>query len=147
MSQSSQRLSSKRGYRHMGEIVGIGTDLVEISRISEAIRKNERFLSRFYGESELAMLREKDFKAQSVAANFAGKEAVLKVFGTGLRGCQLREIEILRSESGKPLVSLSGDALKIAEAMGIQEVLISLSHTKEHALAYAIGIRREEECY
>lgn len=128
----------------MGEIVGIGTDLVEISRVSEAVNKNERFLSRFYGPSEIQMLREKGLKPQSLAANFAGKEAVLKVFGSGLRGCQLKEIEILRNELGKPYVVLTGGALQLAEDLNIKEVLISLSHTQDHALAYAIGIRREE---
>lgn len=145
-------------------VQGIGTDLVEVSRIYEGLVKNPRFLSRFYGPDEqayfLSILRDSNtesredlenlFKeaspavksrlSQSVAANFAGKEAVLKVFGTGLRACQLSEIEILRGELGKPYVKLSGQALAVSSQLGIETIQISLSHTKEHALAFAIGI-------
>lgn len=124
-------------------IVGIGTDLIEIQRIAAALEKNGRFLLKVYGENERTWLASKSNPSESAAANFAGKEAVLKVFGTGLRDCQFNEIEIMRDELGKPVVSLSGNAAKIAERLGIDEILISLSHTKTHALAYAIGIRRE----
>lgn len=125
-------------------VVGIGTDLIEVSRIEEAVHKNGRFVERFYGEGERAYFEACRANAQTLAANFAGKEAVLKVFGTGLRGCQLSEIEILRDDLGKPIVKLSGSALKIAEDLEISQIMISLSHTKEHAIAYAIGLRREE---
>lgn len=128
-------------------IVGIGTDLIEIQRIAAALEKNERFLQKLYGVQEQQWLSQKANPAPSAAANFAGKEAVLKVFGTGLRDCKMNEIEILRDGLGKPYVTLSGDAALVAERLGIQEVLISLSHTHTHALAYAIGIRREETCY
>lgn len=128
-------------------IIGIGTDLIEIQRIAAAMEKNDRFLLKIYGLQEQAWLRQKVNPAASAAANFAGKEAVLKVFGTGLRDCQMNEIEILRDGLGKPVVALSGSAAQVAARLGIHEVMISLSHTHTHALAYAIGIRREETCY
>lgn len=127
-------------------IVGIGTDLIEIQRIAAALDKNERFLLKIYGEQERAWLLQKNNYAASAAANFAGKEAVLKVFGTGLRDCQMSEIEILRDDLGKPYVALHGSAAQVAERLGIHEIMISLSHTHTQALAYAIGIRREESC-
>lgn len=146
-------------------VLGLGTDLIEVSRIKESISDNPRFLSRFYGAGEQALFKQmllsaegssvaegdlvwlyrqaapkvKARLAQTAAANFAGKEAVLKVLGTGLRGCQLREIEILRNELGQPYVQLSGDAEQLSAKLGIKSIQISLSHTKEHALAFAIG--------
>lgn len=124
-------------------VIGIGTDLIEVERIANAIEKTSRFFQKVYGNREQAWLSSKKNPAESAAANFAGKEAVLKVFGTGLRNCQLNEIEILRDELGKPYVVLSGAAELVANKLGIDEIMISLSHTKSHALAYAVGIRRE----
>lgn len=128
----------------MSMIVGIGTDLVEVARVEKAIQKNDRFVSRFFGREERTYFEDSQAKIQTLAANFAGKEAVLKVFGTGLRGCQLSEIEILRDSLGKPVVKLSGAAAELAHQLEIDQIMISLSHTKEHAIAYAIGLRREE---
>lgn len=124
------------------EIVGIGTDLIEIERIDRALKKGNGFAERIFGPDELLWLKEKQYRPESAAANFAGKEAVLKVFGTGLRNCKLNEIEILRDPMGKPIVVLSGGAKNVASSLGIDEIQISLSHSKELAMAYAIGIRR-----
>ncbi len=126
-------------------VVGIGTDLIEIERIEKALTKNTQFIRRIYSLAEQEWLGAKPFPAESAAANFAGKEAVLKVFGTGLRNCQFCEIEILRNEIGKPYVVLYGGAKLLADSLGIDEVQISLSHTKKLALAYAIGIRSEQQ--
>lgn len=123
-------------------ITGIGTDMVEINRIARAIERNDRFLIRLFSADERAYFAERGQNTSSIAANFAGKEAVLKVFGTGIRGLSWAEIEILRDPLGKPYVRLSGRAEAFAKTQQIDEIQISLSHTKEHALAFAIGIRR-----
>lgn len=128
-------------------IVGIGTDLVEIARFNKSDEELVKFLNRFYGDEEMKELSEKKLNRASVAANFAGKEAVLKVFGTGLRECRLDEIQILRDALGKPYVLLSGGAKALADRLFIDTIFISLSHTKEHALAYAIGTKERKECY
>ena len=118
-------------------IIGIGTDIVEINRIERAIEKNERFLERLFTS------REQDyFRSKKQNANFAGKEAVVKVFGTGLRDMQWVDIEILRDQLGKPYVVLHERALKMAESLCIDEIQISLSHSKENAVAFAIGIKK-----
>lgn len=76
-------------------IRGIGTDIVEIARIRQAVAK-ERFVVRVYTEGERAYCEERGVQAAaSFAARFSGKEAVLKAFGTGLRGGTLRDVEIL----------------------------------------------------
>ncbi len=116
----------------------IGTDIIEIARIRESIERwGERFLNRVYTPSEQEMY---DRRPHSLAACFAGKEAVMKVLGTGNRGVAWREIEMLHHRSGKPYVRLHGRAIKEAEKLGIEEIDISLSHSREYATATAIGI-------
>lgn len=123
-------------------VIGIGTDLIDIDRIEQTLAHHSGFKNKLFSSKEQAMLESKHWRSETVAANFAGKEAVLKVFGTGLRNCKWTEIEILRDDLGKPFVVLSGGALKIAESLNIHEVLISLAHSKNQAIAYAIGVRR-----
>ena len=115
----------------------IGTDIIEINRVRETIERwGERFLNRVYTPSELEMY---DRRAHSLAACFAGKEAVMKVLGTGARGVAWREIETLHHRSGKPYIQLHGRAKKEADKLGIKEIDISLSHSREYATATAIG--------
>lgn len=123
-------------------MVGIGTDLIEVERIRKAIGHHDRFMTRVFSENERRLFDARGSDVKSIAANFAGKEAVLKVFGTGIRGCAWNEIEILREASGKPFVQLSGEAKVLAKGLGIDEIMISLSHTVTFATAYAVGIRR-----
>jgi holo-[acyl-carrier protein] synthase len=115
----------------------IGTDIIEVSRIQEAIDNwGERFLNRIYTRSELVLFRNKPGR---LAARFAGKEAVMKVLGTGARGVSWREIEILAESSGKPVVHLHDRAKKRADYLGLDNIAISLSDSKEYAIAFAIG--------
>ncbi len=123
-------------------MIGIGTDIVDIDRIEKALTRQPALKNKLFSLREQALLETKKWRSETVAANFAGKEAVLKVFGTGLRGCKWNEIEILRDPLGKPYVVLSGGAYEIAESLKIDEVMISLAHSKNQAIAYGIGIRR-----
>ncbi|OJV65974.1 MAG: holo-[acyl-carrier-protein] synthase [Clostridiales bacterium 38-18] len=118
----------------------IGVDMVEIERIKKLIEKNERFIERNFSEKERILFREKANPLQSISANFAGKEAVSKVFGTGIRGFNLNDISIERDDLGKPIVVLYNGALEQARRQRIQRVELSLSHTSEHAIAFAIAI-------
>ena len=115
----------------------IGVDIIEIVRIQRAIdRWGERFLHRIYTEQELRLCHE---KAARLATRFAGKEAVMKAFGTGTRGISWEEIEILNEPSGKPLIHLHGKAQEKAEYLGLERLDISLSDSKEYAVAFVIG--------
>ncbi len=121
-------------------IVGIGIDLVEVSRIQASLeRHGERFQNRILCPAESAYCRQFRHPAQHVAARFAAKEAVAKAFGTGL-GAELgwRDIEVVRRESGEPVVALHGDAQKLLQERGGQRILLSLSHTSRHAIAVAL---------
>jgi holo-[acyl-carrier protein] synthase len=115
----------------------IGTDIIEIERIRQAIERwGDRFLKRVYTEEELRLY---GHRPHSLAASFASKEAVMKVLGTGNRGVAWREIETLYRPTGKPLIRLNGRAEKVAEKLGIKEIDVSLSHSRAYATATAIG--------
>ncbi|NQT05739.1 MAG: holo-ACP synthase [Dehalococcoidia bacterium] len=116
----------------------IGVDIIEIGRIKEAVESwGERFLRRVYTESELAAYRH---KPSSLAARFACKEAVMKLLGTGRMGINWREIETLSHTSGQPRVNLHGKAQVKANEMGIKAIAVSLSHSKEYAIAYVSAV-------
>jgi holo-[acyl-carrier protein] synthase len=115
----------------------IGTDIVEIERIRQAIERwGKRFLNRVYTREELRIYGQ---RAHSLAASFASKEAVMKMLGTGNRGVGWREIETLYHPSGKPLIKLNGRAKNVAEKLGIKEIDVSLAHSRDYATATAIG--------
>lgn len=115
----------------------IGTDIVEVARIEKVVaRWGEKFLQRVYTESELKLCRK---RLPSLAARFAGKEAVIKALGTQTRGIGWREIEILSDPEGKPLVRLYGKAQSQADALGLGGLAISLSHSKEYAIAFVVS--------
>jgi len=115
----------------------IGIDIIEIARIENAIaRWGEGFLHRVYTDLELRLYRK---KLASLAARFAAKEAVLKALGKPTRGVGWKEIEILSDPSGKPLVHLHGEAQNQADGLGLDKLAISLSHSKEYAIAFVTG--------
>lgn len=118
----------------------VGVDIVEIERVKRALaRFGERFLQRVYTDEER---RRYAGAPAELAVRFAGKEAVSKVLGTGFAGVSWREIEILNDRLGKPVVRLRGRAEARAIQLGIQQVEISLSHSREYAVAFAVGYDR-----
>jgi holo-[acyl-carrier protein] synthase len=115
----------------------VGVDIVEIERVEAAIgRFGERFLTRIYTTVEVAFCRG---RVPELAARFAAKEAVMKALGTGAHGVSWREIEVLPNHRGKPLVYLYDRARKRAERIGLTGVDISLSHSREYAVAFVVG--------
>ncbi len=127
-------------------IVGIGTDIIEIERIKNAVEKNGRnFLARIFTEGEIAYCYLKKNPYPSLAGRFAAKEAVLKALGCGLTGCKWTDAEVFRKEKGAPQIVLSGNLSKVAEGLKIRKVLISISHDKGRATAFAIAVTSEEE--
>jgi holo-[acyl-carrier protein] synthase len=121
-------------------IVGSGVDLAEVHRIRESIeRYGDRFLNRIYTEREIAYARSKANLYERFAARFAAKEAGMKALGTGWRrGVQWKDFEVANLPSGRPTLLLHGQAGEIAKGMGVAGVHLSLTHTKETALAYVI---------
>jgi holo-[acyl-carrier protein] synthase len=121
-------------------IVGLGIDLVEVSRIRSSLtRFGERFLRRILHPAEIAYCQQFRQPAQHVAARFAAKEAVAKSLGTGF-GAKLNwlDIEVARHESGEPFIRLHGSAQDLLAERGGKHVFLSLSHTAQNAIAVAL---------
>ena len=114
-----------------------GVDIIEIPRVRRvAERYGERFFRRIYTDSELAYCRG---RAPQLASRFAAKEAVMKALGTGTRGVRWRDIEVVRKRGRAPSIQLHGTALARAERMGIVRMAVSLSHSKEYAVAAVVA--------
>ena len=119
-------------------VLGLGTDLIEIERVQQSIdRFGDRFLQRVYTEGEIAFcLRKQRHSAESFAARFAAKEAGAKALGTGIsRGVSWKEIEVTREPGERPKLRFSGRAAERAHAMGVRNVQLSLTHSREVAMA------------
>ncbi|HEU5103447.1 MAG TPA: holo-ACP synthase [Roseiflexaceae bacterium] len=125
-----------------------GIDLIEIERIARAVERwGDRFLDRVYTPAELERYRA---RTSSLAARWAAKEAVSKLLGVGLRGLggagrqeqalAWTEIEVLSDREGRPTLALHGRAAERAQALGLGLVALSLSHTREHAIASAVAL-------
>jgi holo-[acyl-carrier protein] synthase len=121
-------------------VLGLGTDLIETVRVQQSIdRFGERFLERIFLPGEIAYCGRKKNAAESFAARFAAKEAGAKALGTGIsRGVTWREFEVKREASGRPSLHLSGRAAELAGAMGIRRIQLSLTHSREFALAVVV---------
>jgi len=121
-------------------VIGVGTDLIEIARISHSIdRFGDRFLHRVFTPREIAYCRSKKNAAESFAARFAAKEAAAKALGTGIsRGVSWLELEVVRLPSGQPTLSLSGRAAQCATRLGVARASLSLTHSKDFALAVVV---------
>jgi holo-[acyl-carrier protein] synthase len=113
-----------------------GIDIIEIERVVIAFKRQPKLYERLFTTRERENLINKG--SQSYAACFAGKEAVLKTLGTGLRGLAWHDIEILSDSSGEPLVYLSSRATALVLARGGSQVRVSLSHNRTQAIAIAI---------
>jgi holo-[acyl-carrier protein] synthase len=114
-----------------------GVDLIEVSRIGRAAaRHGDRFFRRFFTAQELADAQN---RATSLAARFAAKEAVMKALGCGIGDVDWREIEVVSGSNRQPELRLHGGVLARARELGLREWAISLSHTDEHALAFAVA--------
>lgn len=118
-------------------IIGIGTDIVEVERIKNAIERTESFLNGAFTEDEIKYFNQRKYRPETIAGNFAAKEAISKALGTGFRKFGLKDIEILRDELGKPIANLSE---KIVHIFGLDKcrIHISISHTNNNAIAYAV---------
>lgn len=121
------------------EIIGIGIDMVEVSRIKQAVTTKKRFLERIYSKHEIKLSDRGKLRYEELAGRFAVKEAILKAIKTGWRrGIQFEDIVVLNEKSSAPYVTLNGKAKEIAESLGVKNIFVSISHTKELAIGMAI---------
>jgi len=122
-------------------IHGIGTDIIECLRIAQMIeRHGEHFINRVYTDHEIQYCSARKSATQHYAGRWAAKEAILKAIGTGwIRGISWRDVEVHNLPGGQPVVKLRGGAREAVEQRGITDVLVSISHCRSHATAYALA--------
>lgn len=126
-------------------VVGIGTDIVGVLRIAQMIeRHGELFIARVYTPAEIEYCSSRKSATQHYAGRWAAKEAVLKALGTGwIRGITWKDVEIRNQPDGKPTIALGGGAREICEKLGIGEIMVSISHCRSHATAFALAVSVE----
>lgn len=124
----------------MAGILGIGVDIVEIPRMAELrSRHGSRFAGLLFTPAEYEYCLARAKPDECLAARFAAKEAVMKALGTGwARGVAFTGIEVLRDEGGKPTIRLHGATLEEAERLGAGAIHLSLSHSREAAVAQVV---------
>jgi len=123
-------------------VKGLGVDIVEVERMKKALERREQLFDRLFTSGERKYCSAKVKPYRHYALRFAAKEAVLKSLGTGLRGVKWTDIEINHDTLGKPQVSLTGKAAQKANDIGVDEILISLSFSRENAVASAVALQR-----
>lgn len=116
-------------------ITGIGVDIIEINRVVKACNR-EHFINSCYTEKEIELIRPDMKKA---ADNFAVKEAVAKMLGTGFSGFSLIDIEVLRDSKGKPYVNLYRNAAELAKQQGTEIIHVTISNSKDFSNAFVVG--------
>jgi holo-[acyl-carrier protein] synthase len=121
-------------------IFGIGNDIIEIYRIKKAM-ENEKFKEKVFTKNEINQLELKHNKYESYAGRFAAKEAISKSLNTGVKGFNLKDIEILNDSLGKPDVIFLG---VLSEKYKNLEIKLTISHSKEYAVATAIAIEKNK---
>ena len=120
-------------------MLSTGVDIIEIERVRHVLdRYGQRFLKRVFTEGEIAYCRG---RPANLAARFAAKEATMKALGTGVRGVGWRDIEVVRSESGAPSVKLHNRAEQRAIRLAVREISLSLSHSRDYAVAFVVAER------
>jgi holo-[acyl-carrier protein] synthase len=122
------------------EIVGLGVDICEIARMERALARHPTMRERVFTAEEVAYCDGKARPAESYAGRFATREAVIKALG-GYRGKRWQDISVTRHPSGAPVIALGGRAKERADALGISKVLITFSHEKTNAVAFAVAVR------
>ena len=120
----------------------LGVDIIEINRIAQTVERwGVRFLSRIYTRNELAYCRG---RSPQLASRFAAKEAVMKALGTGRHGVDWLDIEVIRLPGGRPAVQLHGRASKVAQTIGTRHIALSLSHSRDYAVASVVMTTKEK---
>jgi len=124
-------------------IVGSGIDIVGIARFKKAKKKHGTvFLNKIFTKNEIAYSKKRRFQDQHFAARFAAKEAVLKAFGDNISSIHnWQDIEILNDKSGRPFIKFHRSAKRLKTKEKIKDVVLSMAHCKDHAVATAILVR------
>ena len=116
-------------------MIGLGIDAVSVRRFRDALDRTPNLRTRVFTSTELESLSGQVDSAPSLAVRFAAREATMKALGVGLGAFDLHDVSIRNSETGAPELIVTGRALELAQAQGVQSWLVSLSHTDDMAVA------------
>ncbi len=120
-------------------VIGIGIDIIEVSRIKSAITRRKKFLENIYSPDEIKLSARGELRFEELAGRFAAKEAFFKAIKTGWRqGVKFNEVIVLNEKSGAPYIKLKGRTAEIADSLSIKNIFISISHTKELAVGVVV---------
>jgi holo-[acyl-carrier protein] synthase len=122
------------------EILGLGVDICDIARMERALERHPSMRARVFTPEEVAYCDGKARPAESYAGRFAAREAVIKALG-GYRGKGWHDISVTRAPSGAPAIRLEGNAKRRADLLGVTEVLVSFTHERANAVAFAVAVR------
>ncbi len=123
--------------------MGLGVDICEIARMERAIGRHPTLRARVFTPEEIAYCDSKARPGESYAGRFAAREATIKALG-GYRGKRWQDISVTRHPSGAPHISLTGNAKLRADHLGITNVLVTFTHEKTNAVAFAIAVREAD---
>ena len=125
-------------------ILGTGVDIVEVFRMKDAIEKwGDNFLTKIFTKKETGYANARRFSHQHFAARFAAKEAVVKAFGEPRKfPLKWTDIEVLNDEEGKPIIEFKGDGLVLKRKKKVSEVIVSMAHSKNYAIANVILLKK-----
>lgn len=119
-------------------MIRTGVDIIEICRIQSALHRwGDRFKRRVFTEEELRYSRD---RAPQLAARFAAKESTMKLLGTGIRGVGWKDIEVIREPGRAPEIVLHSRAKSVSRRLGITEISLSISHSRNYAVSFVVGI-------
>jgi holo-[acyl-carrier protein] synthase len=122
------------------DVVGLGTDLVEVERFRAALGRRASLAERLFSDAEREYAFRQYDPAESLAARFGAKEAVMKALGVGLWKFAFRDVEVVRMRSGEPTLALFGKAATLAAQRGVVGWKLSLSHTDTMAIAVVVAL-------
>ncbi len=138
MRPTGRKAGARNSERDM--IIGTGIDIAEVPRVAAAVERfGQRFLRRIFTQGEIRYCDSKANRIERYAARFAAKEAAFKAIGTGWRhGVTWQDVEVRREPGGRPTVVFTGKAAEFAARLGVKRASLSLSHTKDSAIASVI---------
>ncbi len=123
---------------------GIGIDLIKVSRIQRLLSQHNKHIRKIFTVAEIEYCQKKPHQIQHFAARFAAKEAMIKALGAGRsEGIKWTDIEIVKDGMGRPKIDLHGKAREMKEKMNIEDILVSLSHSPDYAIAQVILVSKK----
>lgn len=121
------------------EISGIGVDLVDVDRVRRLISRRTSFAARVFTPQEIEYCERQADPAESYAARWAAREACRKALG-GVRGMRWHDVRVARAPSGAPSLVLEGATLRRADALGVSQVMVALTHERKMAGAFCVAV-------